>query len=109
MLNPDNKIGFVDRHPKQVGMIGSFAVYAHGDSMYPRYKAGEVLYCIENRHPIRGQDCIIELTNGEAFIKEFDKRTEKEIICRQYNPATTWKRPLSEIRAIHLVVGQGMF
>lgn len=107
MLNFDEPIGHLPRHPNQVGMKGAFALYARGDSMFPRYMPGDPVYAISNRPPAKGQDCFVEMKNGEGFIKNFVKQTDKELVCRQYNPAKEWKRHLSDVKAIHAVVGRG--
>jgi phage repressor protein C with HTH and peptisase S24 domain len=107
MLNVDEPIGELPRHPNQFNMKGAFAVYARGESMYPRYKSGDPVYAIANRPPARGQDCLVEMTNGEGFLKEFIKQTEEYIICEQFNPPGEWKRKLSDIHAIHAIVGRG--
>lgn len=107
ILNFDEPIGEILRHPNQVGMKGSFALYARGESMSPRYMSGDPVYVIANKPPSKDQDCIIELTNGESYLKRFTKQTNKELICYQYNPPREWKRLSTEIKAIHAVVGRG--
>lgn len=107
MLNFDEPIGEVTSHPNQVGMRGAFALYARGDSMGYRYKDGELVYVIANKPPVRGQDCIVEMKNGESYLKEFDRRTNKEIICQQYKPEGIWKRKMEDVKALHAVVGRG--
>lgn len=107
MLNFDEVIGEAIRHPNQQGMKDSFAMYVNGDSMSPRYKSGELVYAIANRQPLAGQDCIIECNDSGSFVKEFIRKTDKEIICRQYSPAREWRKKLNEVKAVHAVVGRG--
>lgn len=107
MLNFDEPIGVLPRHPNQVGMKGAFALYARGESMYPRYMPSDPVFAIANRPPARGQDCIIEMNNGEGFLKCYVRQTDKFLVCKQYNPDIEWKRPLSDIKAIHAVIGRG--
>lgn len=107
MLNTDSEIGRALRHPNQQGMKGAFALYACGESMTPRYMPGELVYAASKKPPIRGQDCIIELNNGEGYLKQFDKIESDEVLCKQLNPAKTWKRQLSDVKAIHAIVGRG--
>lgn len=107
VLNTSEPLGVTPRHPLQEGAVNAFAVYAKDDSMAPRYKAGELVYAVSRKPPMAGQDCIIELGHGESFIKEYVRQTDKELICRQYNPAKEWRRPLEKIKAIHAVVGRG--
>lgn len=107
ILNFDQILGYAMRHPNQQGLKNGFALYARGSSMSPRYEPGELVYVVANKPPQRDVDCIIELNNGEGFIKIFVKQTAKEVICRQLNPAKEWKRSISDIKALHAVVGRG--
>jgi phage repressor protein C with HTH and peptisase S24 domain len=100
-------IGYAPRHPNQIGAKHSFSLYVRGSSMEDRYHEGELVYIIKGRSPLPGQDCVVELINGNGFLKRFEKRTDKEIVCRQLNPEKKWARKLSEVRAIHAVVCRG--
>lgn len=106
VLNFDEPIGEILRHPGQKNMNGAFAIEVRGSSMTPRYKAGWIVYPIANKYPRPDQGCIIEMKNdGEAFLKVFIRETEKEIICMQYNPEKEWKRLKSDIKALHSIAG----
>lgn len=107
ILNFDDPIGEAKRHPAQEGMRGAFALHTRGESMTPRYFPGDLVYVIANQPPAREQDCIVEMQNGESYLKVFVKITEKEVICRQYSPAKEWTRPASEVKSVHAVVGRG--
>lgn len=107
VINMDNEIGRALRHPNQKGLKDGFALYAAGDSMSPRYMEGELVYAVANKPPLNGSDCFIEMRNGEAFLKQFVRKTDEHVICRQFNPAKDWKRQLSDVKAIHAVVGRG--
>lgn len=107
VLNFDEPIGEVPRHPNQAGMMGSYAFEARGESMAPRYFPGDTVYAIKNKQPKKSQDCHVVLTNNESFLKTFSKQTAKEIICTQYNPVREVRWSLSEIKSINAVVGRG--
>lgn len=108
VLNFDDPIGNVARHPSQKGMKGAFAFEPRGESMWPRYEeGGDMGFAIANKMPAKEQDCLIELNNGEAYLKRFVKKTDRHLLCRQFNPPKEWKRLLSEVRAIHAVTGTG--
>jgi phage repressor protein C with HTH and peptisase S24 domain len=100
-------VGYIQRHPSQQGSKHAFAFYAPGKSMSPRYDEGEPAFFIKGKPALPGQDCVVELINGNGFLKRFEKKTDKEIVCRQLNPEKKWVRKLSEVRAIHAVVGRG--
>ena len=108
VINFNEPVGEVPIHPNQKNIKGAFALYAVGESMSPRYRPGELIYAISRRQPLPNQDCLIELVkDGECFLKEFVKFTDKEIICRQLNPVKEWRHPKSDIKAVHAVVGRG--
>ena len=99
--------GQVAPHPRQIGEDGAFAAEVAGTSMLPRYRPGEVVYALLDRRPEFGDDCIVELTGGRGFLKEFRTRTSTQIVCWQHHPPGEWCRPLEEVLAVHLVVGRG--
>lgn len=104
VLNFDDPIADTPRHPEQEGFKNAFAMYVIGDSMTPRHRPGEKVYALASLMPKRGQDCIVEMQNGEGYIKTFEEKTKKEVICTQLNPEQKWKRLLSDVKAIHAVV-----
>jgi phage repressor protein C with HTH and peptisase S24 domain len=84
----------------------AYAVRVVDDSMYPRYAPGNVLAVDPHRRPQPGDNVVIQTgTEGEAFIKELVRRTEKVIICRQFNPPETVEFKAAHVRTIHMVVG----
>lgn len=107
MLNPENEIGRALRHPNQQGLNNAFALYAAGESMSPRYMEGELVYVVAGLPLIKGRDCIVEMKNGEAFLKQYFKTTDTHIICKQLNPGVEWKKLISDVKIIHIVVGRG--
>jgi phage repressor protein C with HTH and peptisase S24 domain len=105
MLNFDEPIGETMRHPRQINMQGAFALQVRGNSMSPKYEAAQKVFPLLNHFPKQQQGCIVEMKNGEAFIKVFIRETEKELIFKQYNPPKEWKRSKSEVKALHAIVG----
>jgi hypothetical protein len=103
----DKTIGHVPRHPAQSGMQDAFAFYATGESMAPRYRPGELVFAVMNKPPVHGQDCVVELTDGNGFLKEFERQTDKILCCKQLNPPGEWKQPVTSVKAVHAVVGRG--
>lgn len=107
VLNFDEPIGEVPMHPKQKGMKGAYSFETRGESMWPRYKPGEIVYALINSQPKKGEDCQIVLNNNDSYLKVFVKQTNKEVFCSQYNPLKEIKWALSDVKAIHAVVGRG--
>lgn len=97
-------LGYVERPHYFLGNSEAYALYCHGDSMSPRYDAGQLLYIDPHRPPSPGNDVIVILTDGTGFLKRLVRRTQKEVRFRQFNPDKEFTIPASQISAIHLVV-----
>ncbi len=82
----------------------AYAARVHDESMKPALKPGHLLYVDPTRPVKPGDLVVIQLHDGQAFIKELVRRTDKAVICAQYNPAIELKYPPAKIKAVHLVV-----
>jgi len=82
----------------------AYAVRVHDDSMRPALKPGYLLYVDPTRPVKAGDFVVIQLRDGQAFIKHLIRRTEKAVICEQFNPAGEIKYAPAKIKAVHLVV-----
>jgi phage repressor protein C with HTH and peptisase S24 domain len=84
--------GLVRRPPGIAHLRNVFALHILSTSMEPRYDPGEMIY-VGGREPVPGDHVVIEMfpENGEragkSYVKKLLRRTEKEIIVSQYNPA----------------------
>ena len=86
-----------------------FVMFIAGDSMYPRYKHGEMVSVHPRRPPYVGQDCVVVLEqDGNALVKEFAGETESRLEWKfkQYMPEKILKIKKAEVRAIYAVVGR---
>lgn len=90
-----------------------YCVYVWGDSMVPRFDAGDRLYVDPRRPPSVGDDVVVQLAgdcemqDGQvvvALIKRLARRNGSTIELEQYNPATKITVEMSRIAAIHRVV-----
>lgn len=82
----------------------AYAVYVHGDSMSPRYEPGEMLY-VDPVRPVRaGDDVIVQLADGQGFVKRLVRRTGRSVVCRQFNPPEEVEYPSDQVRALHLII-----
>jgi len=82
----------------------AYAVYVHGTSMVPRFKPGELVYVDPVRPVAPGDDVVIQLQNGQGFVKELVRRTARAVICRQHNPPEELEYPSNEVNSVHLIV-----
>lgn len=102
---PDNgeTLEMTERPPMLLGVPGAYAVYIDDRSMAPALKPGHLLW-VHPKKPARPDDyVIIQQNDGQAFVKEYVRKTDKHIICRQYNPEGEVRFPVDS--EIHLVVG----
>jgi len=82
----------------------AYAVRVHDESMSPALEPGYVV-AVDPTRPVKpGDTVIVQLADGQAFIKRLVRRTEKAVICKQFNPAQELKYPPAKVAAVHLVV-----
>ena len=86
----------------------AYAVRVHDVSMSPAFEPGYVLH-VDPTRPVRpGDNVVIQTVDGQAFIKRLVRRTERVIICEQFNPREPMEFKPSKVKAIHMVVGCAM-
>jgi phage repressor protein C with HTH and peptisase S24 domain len=94
------------RPPQLRGVSDAFAVYVYDDSMHPMYKHGQTLWIHPHLPAKAGDGVLIVRHSDEALIKELVRRTDSEVLLRQYRPSESeFTIPMSEIRRIYRVVG----
>lgn len=85
----------------------AYAVRVRGDSMHPRYRAGEFVIVEPNIEAQEGDDVVVACTNGKKMLKQLNWRRDGEIqllsINNGYGPLTVYEH---EIQAIQLVAGR---
>lgn len=84
----------------------AYAVRVKGDSMYPRYRPGEILVVEPNAPVVPGEDVIVRTRDGRKMVKRllFQRSSEVELgsINERHKPVTI---PLEEIESIQIVAG----
>jgi phage repressor protein C with HTH and peptisase S24 domain len=98
---------FIVRPPSLAGVSNAFALYVHGESMEPRYYAGEVLYVNPNRPLAKGCFVAVEMTNDRGLIKQFVRRTDELLVLAQFNPPKEIRLPMAEVKRIYRITGSG--
>ena len=100
-----NVFEYVKRPPILAGLPQAFAVYMVGESMEPRYFAGDTLYIHPNR-PIRaGCFVLIELPEQQAIVKQFISQDDNRVVVEQFNPANRFDIPRAKVVNMYRVVG----
>src|SRR6266851_8857227 len=90
----------------------AYAVYVVGDSMEPRYFAGETVF-VNPRLPIsRGAFVIAQISSGEegvphAYVKRFVSQDSRRLRLEQYNPKKVIEFPTSKVVSLHRIIMSG--
>lgn len=97
-------IGMAPCPPWLENVQGSYAVFIQDDCMEPRYFHNEIVFANPHK-PVRpGDHVIIQLDDGDAVIKRLERRTQKFVTCKQYNPPKLIEYEASRVVRIHRVV-----
>lgn len=98
---------FVERPANLKGAFNAFALYVDGDSMEPRYFAGELLYVNPNRPLTKNCFVAVELADGQGLIKQFLRRNDEEVVLHQFNPARDITLKAADVKRIYRITGAG--
>lgn len=103
-----NKIADLLAPPSLVGVQDAYAVYVAGDSMEPRYYAGEALF-VNPRVPIRRGDFVVAQVQFEredtprAYVKRFQRMNDVELVLEQFNPAKELRFDSRAVVSVHRI------
>ena len=97
----------VVRPPSLAGVSNAFALYVDGESMEPRYYAGEMLYVNPNRPITRGCFVAVEMADGQGLIKQFIRRNDEHLVLAQFNPPKEIRLPVSRVKRVYRITGSG--
>lgn len=110
--------GFIDelQYPKGHGDgfveypttdANAYALRVRGDSMHPRYRAGEFIVIEPSIEPQTGDDVVVSLTDGRKLLKELNWMRDGEVqllsVNNHYGPLTL---QTCDVLYIHLVAGR---
>jgi len=107
-----NQVSEVLAPPNLAHVPDAYAVYVVGESMEPRYFAGETVF-VNPRLPIsRGAFVVAQIAKGngdepQAYVKRFVSQDARRLRLEQYNPKKTLEFPVSTVVAIHRIVMSG--
>lgn len=107
-----NKLADVFAPPILRGVRDAYAVYVVGESMEPRYYAGEACY-VHPHLPIRRDNFVVIQLRGEpgspphGFIKQYLGRAGDVVRLRQFNPDKILTFPIDRVVSIHRIVHAG--
>lgn len=109
-------IDYVVCPPSLENVAGAYAVYIDGESMYPRFKAGETVWVHPGKPARRGDDVIVQLKPIEddgsppwGYVKEYVGRQGNNLVLRQYNPPIEIQFDVNDVLTTHPIVLAGKY
>jgi phage repressor protein C with HTH and peptisase S24 domain len=103
-----HKITDIAAPPNLVGVADAYAVYVPGESMEPRYFAGEIVF-VNPRLPVRPGDFVVaQFSTGvnppTVYVKRFRSRDHRRTLLEQFKPSKHLDLPASTTLSIHRIV-----
>ncbi len=96
---------FVERPANLRGVANAFALYADGESMQPRYFAGELLFVNPNRPITPNCFVAIEMADGRGQVRQFLRRSHDGVFVRRFSPDQEQKLPAPEVKRMYRITG----
>ncbi len=101
-------IDHIERPSLMRAAPSAYAVYVVGESMEPRYYAGEIAYVNPTRPVRKGDFVIVQMLDGDdrsAIIKRYISSNDKHVFVEQLNPSRKMQLPKKIIVGVHFVQG----
>lgn len=98
------RIGMAYRPAILEGIQDAFAVEVVDNSMHPALKHGHIALIHPRKMALPGDEVLVTLKDGQAFLKELVRRTEKTLLLRQHNPPKEVPIPMKDVANVQLVV-----
>lgn len=87
------------------GVRDAYAVEFWDDTMEPVFKVGHLGWVHPRKPVLPKDDVVVQLENGEMLAKMLVHRGAKEAVLQQHNPPKEMRIALSDVKAIHLIIG----
>jgi phage repressor protein C with HTH and peptisase S24 domain len=110
LFEPATVIRYVARPVALMGVQTAYAIYYVGESMLPRFQAGEMGIVDPRRPPARGDDVVVQLRADDSdeinciLVKRLLRQGPDYVELEQYNPAMIFRVPLHRVARIHRIV-----
>lgn len=100
-INMDGPVDYIRRPPALAHARDTYGVFVTGDSMEPRYFAGDPVY-VSSARPVRIGDHVVvqcRISDGDqdervvAFVKRVSGKRSGKWTFTQHNPAGPWTPP----------------
>jgi len=102
-------IDYVHRPPALLMTKDLYALYVEGDTMEPRFKAGDLVF-VHPHKPVRiGDSVVVQIAKTidepiEAMIAVLSKRTSHDVFLQKYNPEKIINFDNANIVSIHKIL-----
>lgn len=100
--------------PPQLSRVNNaYGVQVSGDSMYPRYEDGEIVYVDPSRRVKKGDYVVAQIMMDDdsnlpqAFIKKFVRHNADQLVLEQFNPAKELVFPHKCVVSVHYIALAG--
>ncbi|WP_162243328.1 XRE family transcriptional regulator [Methylobacterium sp. Leaf399] len=103
----------IARPPMLTSVHNAYAVYVSGDSMEPRYLAGETVYVHPGKPVRKGHFVVVQVAGDGAgepprgYVKRFVGWSGDRLILAQFNPAGEIEFDRDEVVSVHRIVLSG--
>jgi SOS-response transcriptional repressor LexA len=96
----------LDRIEVPVGLVrgDAIAIRVAGDSMEPRLYSGELVIVGLGIAPARNGDCVVEMRDGTAMVKQYQGQKDGVVFLRQLNPDEEIRVSATQVAKIHAVL-----
>ena len=102
--------------PQLLRTSDAYGVQVSGDSMYPRYEDGEIVYVDPSRRVKKGDYVVAQVMAEEGsslpqvFIKKFVRHNEAELVLEQFVPKKNLVFPHERVVSVHYIAlaGEGL-
>lgn len=108
-------LDYVACPPSLANVPNAYAVWIDGESMYPRFRAGELAYVHPGLPARRGDDVIVQIRPREedmpprGFVKELVGWASDQLVLHQFNPESQLKFPRTSVVSIHPIIMSGKY
>lgn len=76
---------------------------AAGDSMSGYVESGDLVIYDTSTWPSRGDGCVVELGNGEVYVKEYVHVSQGVLTVKQRFPEETLTFPMAEVKGVYKI------
>lgn len=110
-FDPDYHMRMIVRPPALAGVQEAYAIEFRGDSMAPRYEAGDLGIVDPRRAYGAGDYVVVQLAEhegsaevGSVLVKRLVRATPRELVLEQFNPPMVFTLPRSRVVHIHRIL-----